>query len=92
MVVVVALVVAIGVAYLVWRAFGPDTTTRSAPTSSRRGPIGPDDDPDFLLDLGHDRRAPRSPRRDPNGTDPTGDDTATPPTPDADDPRPGTGS
>ncbi|MCK5755557.1 MAG: hypothetical protein KAH46_22910 [Mycobacterium sp.] len=52
MVFVIAFVVAVGVAYLVWRAFKPEQDV----TSSRRGPIGPDDDPDFLLDLGAERR------------------------------------
>ncbi|GAC67981.1 hypothetical protein [Gordonia soli] len=55
-------IVAIG--FLLWRAFGPqlgggdevDTPPRA------RGPLGPDDDPDFIIDL--DRRT-----RGPNGSD-----------------------
>ncbi|MFW0795257.1 hypothetical protein AAFP30_15695 [Gordonia sp. CPCC 205515] len=52
------------IGFLLWRAFGPqssdsaahDTTTRSS------GPVGPDDDAAFLRDL--DRRT-----RGPNGSD-----------------------
>ncbi len=52
MVFVIAFVVAVGVAYLVWRAVKPEQDV--SPT--RRGPIGPDDDADFLWDLGKQRR------------------------------------
>ncbi|GAA1885002.1 hypothetical protein [Williamsia serinedens] len=52
MVYVIAFVVAVGVAYLVWRAFKPEQDVQGP----RRGPIGPDDDADFLWDLGKERR------------------------------------
>ncbi|MFW0786018.1 hypothetical protein AAFP35_16010 [Gordonia sp. CPCC 206044] len=54
------------VGYLLWRAFGPQFTPPEdqveRPTRRPSGPVGPDDDPDFLLDL--DRRT-----RGPNGAD-----------------------
>lgn len=56
-------IVAIG--FLLWRAFGPQTGSDDGSPGSgtrRRGPVGPDDDPDFLIDL--DRRA-----RDSRGSD-----------------------
>lgn len=73
MVVVVAFVVAVGVAYLVWRAFRPETVDLR-----RRGPLGPDDDADFLSGLdserrrtgGHDRGRPDSPGSDDRGDEP----------------------
>ncbi|MBT0565958.1 hypothetical protein [Williamsia sp. CHRR-6] len=62
-----ALIGAVAVIYLVWKAFGPQTTT--APT--RRGPIGPDDDPDFLLDLGRSEPTrPQRPTTRPEGSGP----------------------
>jgi hypothetical protein len=54
---VIAFVVAVGVAYLAWRAFKPEQDV--TPSSRRRGPIGPDDDPDFLFDLNNERRRSR---------------------------------
>ena len=65
MVYVIAFVVAVGVAYLVWRAFKPE---QDAPPT-RRGPIGPDDDADFLWDLGKERRRTGGHDADP-GDDP----------------------
>ncbi len=53
-----AVVGMLAVGFLLWRAFGPqlmnddDEPVRS---SRSRGPLGPDDDPDFLNDL--DRRS-----------------------------------
>ncbi|WP_296391564.1 hypothetical protein [Williamsia sp.] len=94
-----ALIGAVAVSYLVWKAFGPqpkDTVTRG------RGPIGPDDDTDFLLDL--DRSGRRGPRPTSGGPATPPDDSSTPdadphtPRPDddstggaphRDDPRPG---
>ncbi|NMO03917.1 hypothetical protein HH308_22135 [Gordonia sp. TBRC 11910] len=44
--------------YLLWRAFGPVGDHDSTPGTPRtRGPIGPDDDPEFLFEL--DRREKR---------------------------------
>lgn len=59
-----AAIAVIAVGYLLWRAFGPQLSERSR-TQDRRhapGPVGPDDDADFLRDL--DRRS-----RGPNGAD-----------------------
>lgn len=45
----------LAIGFLLWRTFGPQLTDHSDHVStSRRGPVGPDDDPDFLMDL--DRR------------------------------------
>ncbi len=58
------------IAFLLWRAFGPQAADADErierPMRRSSGPVGPDDDPDFLRDL--DRRS-----RGANGTD--GDDT-----------------
>lgn len=94
-----ALIGAVAVAYLVWKAFGPqphDTVTRG------RGPIGPDDDTDFLLDLDRTgRRGPRpasggpvtptddSPAPDADPRAPRPEDDSTDGAPHRDDPRPG---
>ena len=94
-----ALIGAVAVAYLVWKAFGPqphETVSRG------RGPLGPDDDSDFLLDLD---RTGRRDRRPSNGgsatpTDDSGTTESDPPeprpqdgsgggAPHRDDPRPG---
>jgi hypothetical protein len=51
------------VGFLLWRAFGPQMSDESRQVrSAPRGPVGPDDDPDFLKDL--DRRS-----RGSNGSD-----------------------
>ncbi|MGC4934377.1 hypothetical protein ACLQ3C_11920 [Gordonia sp. DT30] len=59
------------VGYLLWRSFGPQLTEEEASDDARRvttvkrrprRPVGPDDDPEFLMDL--DRRT-----RGPNGSD-----------------------
>ena len=58
----------LAIGFLMWRAFGPHSdesgdTPSSGPRRARpRGPLGPDDDPDFLRDL--DNRT-----RGTNGTD-----------------------
>ncbi|MFT4128439.1 MAG: hypothetical protein QM662_19690 [Gordonia sp. (in: high G+C Gram-positive bacteria)] len=44
----------LAIAYLMWRAYGP-TANAGRPKTAVSGPKGPDDDPDFLMDL--DRRA-----------------------------------
>ncbi|MDF3284006.1 hypothetical protein [Gordonia sp. N1V] len=53
------------VGFLLWRVFGSslidDDGTREP--AAKRGPVGPDDDPEFLMDL--DRRS-----RGTNGSDP----------------------
>lgn len=52
-----ALLGVMALAYLLWRAFGPQSEEshrrEHARTPQRRssGPIGPDDDPEFLADL-----------------------------------------
>lgn len=52
------------ICFLLWRAFGPQVTDADGEVRRPRvrGPVGPDDDPDFLTDL--DRRT-----RGKNGTD-----------------------
>lgn len=41
----------LAVLFLLWRAFGPQSEPVPAGPARKRGPVGPDDDPDFLLDL-----------------------------------------
>ena len=47
----------IAIGFLMWRAFGPqsDGGGNASPSAGNRGrargPVGPDDDPDFLRDL-----------------------------------------
>lgn len=57
-----ALIAAVAIAVLLWRAFGPQ---RGAPPVRRPGPKGPDDDPDFLWRL--DRQAKKSRDEDQSG-------------------------
>ncbi|ANY22375.1 hypothetical protein [Gordonia terrae] len=58
----------LAIGFLMWRAFGPhsdesgDTPSSGLRRPRPRGPLGPDDDPDFLRDL--DNRT-----RGTNGTD-----------------------
>ncbi|QUH05273.1 hypothetical protein HUO13_34880 [Saccharopolyspora erythraea] len=60
MIYVLAAIGFVTVAVLLWKAFGPDTTTR--PTSgSRRVTTAPDDDPEFLRRLDEQQRKPRNP-------------------------------
>lgn len=66
-----AVVGLLAVGFLLWRAFGPqllndDDAVDTRPTRTR-GPLGPDDDPDFLSDL--DRRS-----RGTNGPNSSDDD------------------
>ncbi len=98
MIYLLALIGAVAVSYLVWKAFGPQPQDTAAP---RRGPIGPDDDTDFLLDLDRDARGPRpssggptTPPVDPPAPKPTpheprATDEPTDGAPRRDDPRPG---
>jgi hypothetical protein len=65
MIYLLAIIGLLALTYLAWRAFGPDApagqgqSNDRAPSrpgrSTRRGPVGPDDDPEFLNDL--DRKA-----------------------------------
>ncbi|MCR5977799.1 hypothetical protein GDN83_08620 [Gordonia jinghuaiqii] len=58
----------LAIGFLMWRAFGPQSDgTGDAPPAGghrgrTRGPVGPDDDPDFLRDLDNKTRGT-------NGTD-----------------------
>lgn len=52
MIYLLALIGALTVAVLLWRAFGPERVG----VSSRRTPVAPDDDPDFLRKLGEQQR------------------------------------
>lgn len=55
----------VAIGFLMWRAFGPqssDSAERDTTAPNPPGPVGPDDDPGFLRDL--DRRT-----RGPNGSD-----------------------
>ncbi|GAB3009091.1 hypothetical protein LWP59_02195 [Amycolatopsis acidiphila] len=52
MIYLLALIGALTVAVLLWRAFGPERVG----VPSRRAPVAPDDDPDFLRKLGEQQR------------------------------------
>jgi hypothetical protein len=52
MIYLLALIGALTVAVLLWRAFGPERVG----VASRRAPVAPDDDPDFLRKLGEQQR------------------------------------
>ena len=54
MIYVLAAIGALTVVVLLWKAFGPDTTTRT----SGKPPVAPDDDPEFLRRLGEQRNKP----------------------------------
>lgn len=54
MIYLLAFVGALTIAVLLWRAFGPERVG----VSSRRTPVAPDDDPDFLRKLGEEKRRP----------------------------------
>lgn len=43
---------ALTIAVVLWRAFGPERVG----VGSQRGSVGPDDDPDFLRELGEQQR------------------------------------
>ena len=62
MIYLLAIIGLLALTYLAWRAFGPDAPAMPGQSSDRtpgrqirRGPVGPDDDPEFLNDL--DRKA-----------------------------------
>ncbi|NDK89866.1 hypothetical protein GYA93_09785 [Gordonia desulfuricans] len=55
----------IAIGFLLWRTFGPQVTERAE--ARHRGPVGPDDDPDFLMDL--DRRTHRPGQSGPDADD-----------------------
>lgn len=62
MIYLLAIIGLLALTYLAWRAFGPDAPAMPGQSSNRtqgrqirRGPVGPDDDPEFLNDL--DRKA-----------------------------------
>lgn len=61
-----ALVGAITVAVLLWRAFGANPAAVTERRPRRAAPIAPDDDPDFLRRLGEQKKKPR----DEDGTPP----------------------
>ena len=52
MIYLLAVIGALTIAVLFWRAFGPERVG----VSSRRTPLAPDDDPDFLRKLGEQQR------------------------------------
>ncbi|TNC28574.1 hypothetical protein [Amycolatopsis alkalitolerans] len=54
MIYLLALIGALTIAVLLWRAFGPERVG----ASSRRAPVAPDDDPEFLRTLGEQHRRP----------------------------------
>ncbi|WP_158886508.1 hypothetical protein [Amycolatopsis anabasis] len=55
MIYLLAAIGALTIAVLLWRAFGAERV--GVPT--RRAPLAPDDDPDFLRKLGEQQRRPR---------------------------------
>lgn len=59
MIYLLAAIGALTIAVLLWRALGPERVG----VSSRRSPVAPDDDPDFLRQLGEQQR-----RQDDEGT------------------------
>jgi hypothetical protein len=54
MIYLLAVIGALTIAVLLWRAFGPERVG----VASRQSPIAPDDDPDFLKKLGEQQRRP----------------------------------
>lgn len=54
MIYLLALIGALTIAVLLWRAFGPERVG----VSSRQASVAPDDDPDFLRKLGEQRPRP----------------------------------
>lgn len=58
----------IAVAFLLWRAFGPALDPSQRGSGAARGPVGPDDDPEFLHDLDRRSRGPKGPKG-PSGPD-----------------------
>ncbi|MCH5643928.1 MULTISPECIES: hypothetical protein [unclassified Gordonia (in: high G+C Gram-positive bacteria)] len=54
-----ALIGVIAIGFLLWRAFGPQSEGTGGVSSgpkTTRGPLGPDDDQDFLRDLDNKTR------------------------------------
>lgn len=51
----------IAVIWLMWRAFGPQSAHSTGGTAPRSGPVGPDDDPEFLHDLRRRSSKPTDP-------------------------------
>ncbi|WP_067896602.1 hypothetical protein [Nocardia vaccinii] len=54
-----ALIAVVAVAMLCWKAFGPQQTNRigaGRAVSRHKRAIGPDDDPEFLWRISHQRR------------------------------------
>lgn len=53
-----ALIVVVAIAILCWKAFGPQGSRRigSARLRPRGRVLGPDDDPEFLWQISHQRR------------------------------------
>ncbi|TYQ09372.1 UNVERIFIED_ORG: hypothetical protein L601_000400001200 [Gordonia westfalica J30] len=55
----------LAIGFLMWRAFGPqsdgggDAPSPGGRRRRSRGPVGPDDDPDFLRDLDNHTRGPK---------------------------------
>ncbi|WP_448851648.1 hypothetical protein [Corynebacterium sp. 335C] len=69
---VLLIVLVIVAIVLLWKAFGPGSRRRAQPP---RGPVGPDDDPDFLWTLDkrrYDEERERR-RREEEGGGPEGD-------------------
>ena len=54
MIYLLAAIGALTIAVLLWRAFGPERVG----VSSGRGPVAPDDDPEFLRKLGEQQGRP----------------------------------
>jgi hypothetical protein len=61
MIYLLAIIGLLALTYLAWRAFGPDAPAvpgqnhdRVTGRQTRRGPVGPDDDPEFLSGLDRD--------------------------------------
>ncbi|GAA4620915.1 hypothetical protein [Saccharopolyspora hordei] len=61
MIYVLAAIGALTIAVLVWKAFGPAVTDRP---HTRKAPIPPDDDPEFLRRLDEQRRQSRPTEED----------------------------
>ncbi|MGV9713281.1 hypothetical protein ACWDTI_21750 [Gordonia sp. NPDC003424] len=51
------------IGFLLWRAFGPQSSDDAARATGHHptGPVGPDDDPAFLRDLDRRTRGPNGP-------------------------------
>ncbi|PXW35347.1 UNVERIFIED_CONTAM: hypothetical protein DES50_101292 [Williamsia faeni] len=75
MIYLLAIIGLLALTYLAWRAFGPDAEDEQTPRGPaaprrqiKRGPVGPDDDLEFLKDL--DRKArDKNPKFNSDGDD-----------------------